>query len=462
MSKGKVYFVGAGPGDFELITLKGCRLIAQTDVILYDHLIPAELIKLAKPDAELIPAGKFAGKATMPQQKINALLIEKAEDKKIVVRLKGGTPLLFGRGGEEAEACAEAGIEFEVVPGVSSALAAGAYAGIPPTHRDYSSSLAIVTGHRKDTAAIEIPKADTIIFLMAVANIEKIINSLLAAGRPAETKIAAIERAACYNQRVITGKLADFLQTIKKANLQTPAVFIVGKVVELHEKLDWFEKKPNILFPGTHPEKYRHLGNIVHRQLIDCVSLDDYCDVDAVLKKTDEFDWLIFTSVNGVRFFFQRLFAIGCDTRSLHSIKIAAIGRTTANTLNSYGITADICPQVESSAGLLEEFSTIDLKQKKILLPRAQDATKELPDGLTASGAVVETLAVYKTINIEPSEIDFDFIDAVIFTSGSVVRAFVKRFGTASEHVKTYCIGIPSLNEAKSCGIEAEILDRQF
>jgi len=448
MSKGKVYFVGAGPGDSELITLKGYRLIAQADVILYDRLIPAELLKLAKPGAERLFAGKFAGQHTIPQEKINAVLIEKANTGKTVVRLKGGTPLLFGRGGEEAEICAEAGVEFEIVPGISSALAGPSYAGIPPTHRDYASSLAIVTGHRKDNTPIDIPKADTLVFLMAAANIEKIIDSLLAAGWPAETKIAAIERATCYNQRVITGKLADFLQTVRKAKLQTPALFVVGKVVELHEKLDWFNKRPSILFPGTHPEKYRHLGNIVHCRLIDCVGLDDYSGVDVVLKRAGEFDWIVFTSVNGVKFFFQRLFAIGCDTRTLKSVKIAAIGRTTADTLVGFGIKADICPQVESSAGLLGEFSAIDLRQERILLPRAQDAGEELPDGLAG------------TIDIEPPEIDFGFIDTVIFTSSSVVRAFVKRFGSVPEHVKAYCIGIPSFNEAKSCGIEAEILDR--
>ena len=193
MLQGKVYFVGAGPGDFELITQKGYQLICQADVILHDHLIPTELLQLVKPTSEVISVGKFASRHTMPQSQINKLLLEKAKNNKVVVRLKGGDPYLFGCGGEEAQACADAGVDFEVVPGVTSALAAPCYGGIPPTHRDYTSNVAIVTGHRKDTEQIEIPKAGTVIFLMGVSNIKKIVNTLLENGWPKETKIAAIE-----------------------------------------------------------------------------------------------------------------------------------------------------------------------------------------------------------------------------------------------------------------------------
>ncbi len=268
MSYGKIYLVGTGPGDVELITVKGYKLICEADVILHDHLIPSELLRLAKPSAEIISVGKFAGRHTMPQLQINKLLIEKARDNKVVVRLKGGDPLLFGRGGEEAEECVQAGVDFEFVPGITSALAAPCYGGIPPTHRDCTSNIAIVTGHRKNEKEIEIPKAGTIIFLMGVANIGTIIKSLLEAGWPGQTKIAAIEKGTCYDQRVIQGTLDDFLEVTQKAKLRTPAIFIVGKVVELKEKLDWFGKKPRILLPGTHPDKYRHLGIIIHRPLI--------------------------------------------------------------------------------------------------------------------------------------------------------------------------------------------------
>lgn len=459
MSQGKVYLVGTGPGDAELITLKGYHLICQADVILHDHLIPFELLRLAKPTAEIISVGKFASLHTMPQVQINALLIEKAQKNKIVVRLKGGDPFVFGRGGEEVEACAEAGIDFEVVPGVTSALAAPCYAGIPPTHRDCTSNLAIVTGHRKDEKEVEIPKAGTVIFLMSVANIHKIISSLLKAGWPGKTKIAAIEKGTCYDQRVIKGTLEDFLQIAQKAQLRTPAIFIVGKVVELQEKLDWFGKKSRILVLGTHPEKYKHLGTIVHRPLIESVPLADYTLADKMLKKLHTFDWLIFTSTNGVKFFFQRLNDIGLDTRAIRSAKVASIGRTTAEKLRTFGVLANIQPKLESSTGLLKEFEKVGVKNKRILVIRPKIGSNKLLEGLAAAGADVETVVVYKNIDIEPQETDFDFIDQILFTSGSTVRAFLKRYDSVPTGIKVYCLGQPTLNEAQKHNIEAELLD---
>jgi len=493
MPNGKVYLVGAGPGDAELITLKGYQLICQADVILYDRLIAPELLPLAKQTVELIPVGKHASRHTMPQEKINELLIEKAKENKIVVRLKGGDPFLFGRGGEEAEACAEAKIDFEVVPGVTSALAGPSYAGIPPTHRDFTSNVAIVTGHRREEKEIEIPKAGTVIFLMGVANIQNIVEGLIKAGWSNKTSIAAIENGTCYNQKVITGTLENFVQTVQKANLKPPAVFIVGRVVSLQQKLNWLNSKPRVLVLGTHPEKYKHLGTIVHRPLVKCVALDDYSHLDKLIKRLEKYDWLIFTSPNGVRFFFERLRLVGLDARGLCKIKVAAIGKTTAGELSACGISADLVPTErrllednESSAGLLEKFSSLDMKNKNVLLPRAKIASPELPEGLKKLGAVVEVVPVYKTVEIEPAEVDFDYIDIILFTSGSVVRAFVKKFGPllrlARRHdsrrqtrgqasgdagagkvpsnVKAYCLGLPTLAEAKKYGIDAEIMPR--
>jgi len=459
MSQGKVYLIGAGPGDAELITLKGYRLLSQADVILYDHLISPEILKIAKPTANLISVGKSAGQHTLPQDKINALLVETAKQNKIVIRLKGGDPFLFGRGGEEAQACADAGINFEVVPGITSALAVPCYAGIPPTHRDYTSNVAIITGHRKDEEQIEIPKAGTVIFLMGVSNIEKIIDSLVKNNWPEETKIAAIENGTCYNQRVITGNLKNFADVAKKANLSPPAIFIVGKVVELHEKLNWFTKKPNILVLGNHPQKYAHLGNIVHRRIIDCVPLDDYCGVDKTLEQSlSSFGWIVFTSTNGVRFFFQRLYAVKKDVRAIASAKIAAIGKTTSDSLKEFGITADIVPKNESSAGLLEEFAKLNIQDTKVLLPQSEIASDELSDGLLKMQAEIKRMPVYKTVEIDPGEIDFDYIDQILFTSSSTVKAFIKRFGKVPENIISYCLGSPTLNEAKNHNINAEIL----
>ncbi|MHC4122609.1 MAG: uroporphyrinogen-III C-methyltransferase [Planctomycetota bacterium] len=462
MLQGKVYLVGTGPGDAELITLKGYRLICQADVILHDHLIPLELLDLAKPTAEIIPVGKFASRHTIPQNQINKLLSEKVKDNKIVVRLKGGDPYLFGRGGEEAAACADAGVDFEVVPAPSSALAAPSYAGIPPTHRDYTSSVAIVTGHRKDDGPIEIPKAGTLIFLMGVSNIEKIIHSLIKKGWSKETKIAAIEHATCYDQRVITGTLENFLQKTQKAILRTPAVFIVGEVVRLQEKLDWFTKKPNVLVLGNYPQKYRQLGNIVHRRIIDCVPLDDYTGADSTLKNIGTFDWIVFTSPNGAKYLFERLNAMHKDARTLSNAKIAVIGKTTAQKLKEFGITADMVPKNESSAGLLEEFSKLDMKNKKVLLPQSEIASNELPDGLLNMQAVIEKVPIYKTIDRDPGPIDFDYIQKILFTSGSTVQAFVKRFGQVPQHIKSYCLGPATLARAKEHNINAQLLPSDY
>ncbi|MHC4586950.1 MAG: uroporphyrinogen-III C-methyltransferase, partial [Planctomycetota bacterium] len=380
---------------------------------------------------------------------------------KIVVRLKGGDPFVFGRGGEEVEACAEAGIDFEVVPGVTSALASPCYAGIPPTHRDYTCHVAIVTGHRKDEKEVEIPKAGTIIFLMSVANIQKIIISLLKAGWPGKTKIAAVEKGTCYDQRVIKGTLEDFSEIAKKAQLRTPAIFIVGKVVELQKKLDWFGKKPRILVFGTHPEKYKHFGIIVHRPLIKSVPLVDYTLADKMLKKLHTFDWLIFTSTNGVKFFFQRLNDIGLDTRALRSTKVAAIGKTTAEKLKSFGVWADMQPTLESSAGLLKEFQKTGVKNKRILVIRPKVGSSELLDGLADADTIVEMVVVYRNIDVEPEDTDFDFIDQILFTSGSTVRAFLKRYDSVPPGIKVYCLGQPTLNEARKFNIKANLLNRE-
>jgi uroporphyrinogen III methyltransferase/synthase len=465
MTQGKVYLVGAGPGDLGLITFKGHQIIGQAQVILYDHLSPKELLRLARPDAELICVGKLASQHTLPQEGINALLVEKAKEGKMVCRLKGGDCYMFGRGGEEVLACYEAGVEFEVIPGITSALAAPCYAGIPPTHRDCTPDIAFVTGHRKaghiDESGdwnIDIPKAGTVVFFMSVGNIERIIRSLIQQGWSDQTPIAAIEHGTCYDQRVIPGKLNDFMAKAEKAKLRTPALFIVGEVVDLHDKLDWFGKKKNILILGNHPDRYAYLGNVVHRRIIDCVGLDDNTHVDTMLNTIPDNDWIVLTSVNSAKFLFERLFAQGKDVRLLGSVKIAAIGKSTASRLREYGLQADLIPEKESSGGLLEAFRHLDVTGKRMLLPRAEIATDQLPDGLEAMGAVVEKVVVYKTVDIEPDEVDFDYIDQILFTSGSTVRAFGKYFGQVPDHVTVYCLGQPTLNIAQDHGIQGEIV----
>ena len=463
MAKTNVFLIGAGPGDSGLITVKGLEILSRADVILYDHLIGHELLDHAKDGAETISVGKFAAHHTLPQEAINDLIIQKAKEGKLVARLKGGDCYLFGRGGEEAEACYQAGIAFEVVPGITSALAAPCYAGIPPTHRDCTSNIAVVTGHRKkgDTRPIDIPKAGTVIFLMSVGNIENIVHSLLDADYSPDTKIAAVEHGTCYDQRIIKGTLDNFLDVINETPLRTPAIFIVGKVVELQEKLDWFSKKPRILLLGHYPERYAHLGTIVHRQIIQCVETNDNEQTTQSLQNAAKHDWIIFTSGNGIKFFFKKLFALGLDCRIFAHTKFAVIGQASGERLAEFGIKADLVAETESSSGLLEAFSTIDVSGLSILLPQAEVSSEQLPEDLAARGAKVEKLTVYKTIEKEIDDVDLDYIDQVLFTSGSTVRAFVEKFSNIPKHIEALCLGIPTQTIAKEHGIEANIIDKQ-
>jgi uroporphyrinogen III methyltransferase/synthase len=462
MEKTNVFLIGAGPGDKELITIKGLRILSQADVILYDHLISDELLTHAKEGAEKISVGKFASNHTLPQEGINDLIIQKAEEGKTVARLKGGDCYLFGRGGEEAEACYDAGIAFEVVPGITSALAAPCYAGIPPTHRDCTSNIAVVTGHRKkgDNRPIDIPHAGTVIFLMSVGNIKNIIRSLLETGYPVDTKIAAVEHGTCYDQRVIKGTLDDFLDVIKDNPLRTPAIFIVGKVVELQEKLDWFSKKPKILHLGNHPERYSHLGTIVHRQIIRCVESENSKQTDMYFKSPGQHDWIVFTSGNAIKFFFKKLYAAGMDGRIFANTRFAVIGKASGQRLLEFGIKADLCSAVESSKGLLSEFNKIDIAGLSILLPQAEVSSTELPDGLTKRAAEVDKLTVYKTIETDIDDVDLDYIDQILFTSGSTIRAFVKKIGSIPKHIEPLCLGVPTQTIARELNIDAKIIEK--
>ena len=460
MSKISVFLIGAGPGDKGLITVKGLNILSQADVILYDHLISHELLTHAKAGAEKISVGKFASDHTLPQEGINDLIIQKAKAGKIVARLKGGDCYLFGRGGEEAVACYDAGVTFEVIPGVTSALAAPCYAGIPPTHRDCTSNIAIVTGHRKkgDERPIDIPHAGTVIFLMSVGNIKVIIQSLLEAGYSSDTKIAAVEHGTCYDQRVIKATLNNFLDIIKDNPLRTPAIFIVGKVVELQGKLDWFSKQPKILHLGNHPNRYSHLGTIVHRQIIQCVETENDQQAETYFKHPKQYDWIIFTSGNGIQFFFKKLYAAGFDARIFANTKFAVIGKASGQRLAEYGIKADLTAATESSKGLLEAFSDIDVNGLSILLPQAEVSSTELPDGLSARSANNNKLTVYKTIETEIEDVNLDYIDHILFTSGSTVRAFVNKFGKVPEHIEPLCLGLPTQTIAKENGIDAKMI----
>jgi len=446
MKKGKVFLVGAGPGDPELLTIKAQKVLQKADVIVYDYLASEEILDLAKQEAEKIYVGKKAGKHTLPQEDINNLLIKKAKQGKIVVRLKGGDPFVFGRGGEEAEALFEENIPFEIIPGITSAIAVPAYAGIPVTHRDYTSTLAIITGHEAEGKAESkidfsaLAKIGTLIFLMGVKNLPFIVENLIKNGKSEDTPVAIIRWGTLEKQKTVVGCLKDIVEKAKKENISPPAVIIVGEVVKLREKLAWFEKKPlfgkKIVITRTRKqasklsEKLRELGAKCYEiPTIEIKPLESK-EMEEEIKKLGSYDWIVFTSENGVEIFLQKVFEQGFDARIFSHIKIAVIGSATKNKLLSFGLKADLMPQNSfTQEGLVSEFSKLNLREKRILIARAKKARNVLPEKLKELGAYVKVLPIYETVLPENSKeklknVVKEGVDVITFTSSSTVENF--------------------------------------
>jgi len=487
MRKGTVYLVGAGPGDPKLITRRGWELIGMADVIVYDRLVSQRLLDSARPSAEIIFAGKSPGNHALSQQDICWLLISKATaGADIVVRLKGGDPFVFGRGGEEAEALQAAGIPFEVVPGVTSAVAAPAYAGIPVTHRDYASSLAIITGNEdpdKEDSSIAWDKiatgADTLVFLMGMANLGEIARQLMAHGRPPETPAALIRWGTKPEQQVLVGTLADINAKALEKGMTNPAVIIVGEVVSLREKLSWFENKPlsgkRILVTRAREqasllsEKITALGGEpLEFPTIMLEDPEDWSLVDRCIEELERYNWVIFTSVNGVEYFFRRLRHQGRDIRALHRAHLCAIGPKTREALEGYGLLVEYVPTEyraeEIAAGLRGKITP----GERVLLPRAREARKVLPEMLRKMGAHVEDVAVYRTVPVTDkgetlkNMIHRGEIDLVTFTSSSTVRNFMHligehSFGTLEKRPVTACIGPITADTARRLNLPVDI-----
>lgn len=434
-----VYLIGAGPGDVGLLTLKACGLLQAADVVIYDRLIDDTLLNLCA-GAKKIYVGKKAGRHRLNQSEINQLLVNEARQNKIVVRLKGGDPFVFGRGGEEALTLRENGLPFEIVPGVTSAIAVPAYAGIPVTHRGIATSFAVVTGHEdpsKPESTINWAKlataVDTLIFLMGVANLPQIVDKLIMHGRSPDTPAALIRNGTKSEQAVTVTTLAD----APYVNVQPPAIFVVGEVVNFREKLKWFETRPlfgkKILVTRARAQSSKlsfaleNLGaTVIEYPTIKIVApSDNFAALDAAIDDLHGFDWLIFTSANGVEKFFERLKLHGLDTRALGGVKVAVIGSATADALQSFGVVADVVPKkfiAESLANALKNF----VRGKRILLARAQEARDVLPDALENFGAEVVIAPAYQTVRESPAQnIDFDSIDLITFTSSSTVKNFV-------------------------------------
>jgi uroporphyrinogen III methyltransferase/synthase len=438
---GKVYLVGAGPGDPGLLTMRGFELIGKAEVILFDQLVDERVREFFPESAEKIFVGKEGGTHYVTQDETIALIVEKARAGKMVVRLKGGDPFVFGRGGEEAEACAAAGIPFEVVPGVTAGVAAPAYAGIPVTHRDASASLALITGHRRgdheDDLEIPAPAADTLVYYMGIKNLPAVTEALLKAGRSADTPVALIHRGTSPRQRVVTGTIATIVDEANKSGIKPPAVIVVGKVVSYRETLSWFEKKPlfglSILItrPRHQARELRELlaergAAVVSIPAIEIKGLADYTELDRSIAGLAGYHYLVFTSVNGVTAFFERLSALQKDARALAGIATVCIGSRTAAELKKFNVICDLMPEKYVAESLLEAFPR-DLSGKRVLIPRALEAREILPEGLRERGATVDVIPAYRTVGAEDRIEVPEHVDIAVFTSSSTVDHFLKR-----------------------------------
>ncbi|KWT83466.1 uroporphyrinogen-III C-methyltransferase [Candidatus Magnetominusculus xianensis] len=415
-AKGKVFLVGAGPGDIGLLTLKAHRCIQKADTILYDFHVNSRLLNLAKEGAELIYAGKRGGRHEMTQDEINKSLLKKAVEGKIVCRLKGGDPFVFGRGGEEAEILAAHGVDFEIIPGVTSAISVPAYAGIPLTHRKHSSSFAVVTGNEDETkkdSKLNWPAIaqgfDTLVFLMGVKNIDYITSKLIKNGRDPLTPAAIIRWGTRPEQVTLTTTLKDISETAKGQKIRPPAVMVVGSTVGLRDTLNWYEKKPlfgqRILITRQYTVGYEPLeemgAEIFEFPTIKTVPPDSYDALDAAIDTIETYDWIIITSSNGFKYFFNRLIDKNKDIRDLKGIRLCAIGEKTAETLKGYGLLPAAVPEEFNAEGLVKLFTKDGadvVKGKRFLLPRAEKSRETFPDAVRDLGGHIDTPAAYKTI----------------------------------------------------------------
>ena len=444
---GKVYLVGAGPGDVGLLTLKGKVALEHADVVIYDFLSNEDLLRYTRPDCEKICVGKRPGAKTAPQEAINELLVSKAAQGKMVVRLKGGDPFIFGRGGEEAQALAGAGVPFEVVPGISSGYAAPAYAGIPLTHRDLSSSVTFLTGHEgpsKSSARMDWPRlaagADTLVLFMGVRNLPEISSTLIKEGRNPDTPVAVIRWGTRTEQQTVTGTLADIAG--KAETIEPPAVIVVGEVVRLRDQLNWFERLPlfgkRIVTTRTREqsaaltEAIEGLGaQAIEVPAIEIRDPQSWQPLDEAIARLEEFDYLVFTSANGVKKFLNRIQACGRDVRDLKGLQIGSIGPGTAAELARTGIRVDFLPNEYRAEGLIECITESDIHGKAFLIPRAKVARDILPLALKERGARVEVVEAYETVQpqLAPGELEqllTPLPDAVTFTSSSTVTNFLQ------------------------------------
>jgi uroporphyrinogen III methyltransferase/synthase len=490
--KGMVYLVGTGPGDPGLITVKALEAIRKAEVVVYDYLANPRLLSDVPGSSEKIYVGKESSKHTLPQDEINELLVKHAQLGKIVVRLKGGDPFIFGRGGEEAEYLASHHVTFEIIPGITSAIAVPAYAGIPLTHRDYTPSVAFITGHeRPDREKSTIPWKElatgpgTLVFLMGVKNLPLISRTLIQYGRAPQTPAAVIRWGTFSSQQTLVGTLYEMPQKVEEAGLKPPAIIIIGEVVRLRENLNWFEERPlfgkRIVVTRSRAqasqlvESLENYGaQVIEYPTILIKKIDPNPELEEAIRNLDRYDWAIFTSVNGVECFFEYMDLMDLDTRFLGRLKIGAIGPATAEGLKKRSIKADFIPEAYKAEGIIDGLISIGIKAKRVLIPRAAQAREVLPQQLSEKGADVHVIPVYETLPDEEADSDelVEYIKAgeismITFTSSSTVTNF---FSIMEGRIKTEelkgvimaCIGPITEKKLAEKGFAAQVVPEKF
>lgn len=490
MREGIVYLIGAGPGDPGLFTIKGRNLLAEAEVVVYDRLVNPDILSGVRPEAELIYVGKASSHHALRQEQINQLLVEKVAAGKKVVRLKGGDPFLFGRGGEEAEYIRNHGFDYEVVPGVTSAIAVPAYAGIPVTHRDAASSLAIITGHEKpgkQVSSIKWPQLaqgiDTLVFLMGIENLDFITGNLITNGKRPDTPIALVRWGTWPAQEVLTGTLADIGQKVQDSQFKPPAVIIVGEVVNIREQLAWIENKPlwgkRVVVTRARAQasaladKLKELGaSVIEFPTIEITPEEDLSPLHHAFRSIDSFNWIIFTSVNAVDIFFTEMMADGLDIRCLTGINICAIGPATCERLRNHGIKSDIVPSEYVAEGLIEELEKKIKPGQSVLLPRARGARATLPEAINEMGAHVIEVNLYSAAPVanvcveDLGQILEGQVDLITFTSSSTVTNFVNIIGAGNVEkladTQIACIGPITANTAKNKGFKVDLIAPEY
>jgi uroporphyrinogen III methyltransferase/synthase len=477
---GTVYLIGAGPGDPGLITVRGRDILTRADVVIYDRLIGAALLEYCRPDAEKIFVGKEAARHALPQDEINELLVAHALQGKSVCRLKGGDPFVFGRGGEEALHCRAHGVPFEIVPGVTSSIAAPAYAGIPVTQRDVASSFAVVTGHTKDDDAPpeNLPSADTLIFLMGVRALPQIVAQLRARGEAPSTPVALVRWGTTSEQQVVSGTLDTIEDEVAKAGLKPPALIVVGEVVRLREQLQWFDNRPlqgkTVIVTRAREqasglvEGLQNLGaRVIQCPTIRVENLEDYSASDAAIAALHQFDWVVFTSTNAVENFWQRLRAHRLDVREMSTACLAAIGPATAEALAGHGLGADFVPPSSISESVAEGLLEQGVVGQRVLVVRALEGREVLEAKLREGGAFVTSAPCYRTVpdNSNAAEaraaLSAGNVDWVTFTSSSTVKNFMDAVGadiieSARNAFRVACIGPITARTAQECGLQPD------